>query len=140
MSTSSLKTQEARYNKLLLDIDTTEQRAILLHELQAIYYAEDGETVDPIVIPGTNTKYLAITNENLRHRGLADQFYKEYSYWVRNARIVKRTVRMEIAQFLSIDKTKRVKVGNVTGFIRKMQFSVSNKTGLSMVEMEILYI
>ena len=88
----------------------------------------------------TNRRYLEITNRGLRQRGLADQFYKEYSYWIRNARIVKRTVRMTLAQLLTIDKTKRVRVGDVTGFIRKMQYSVSNQTGLGNVTMEIMYI
>lgn len=87
-----------------------------------------------------NRRYLEIEDPYLRGRGLMDQFYKEYSYWVRNARIAKRTVRMELAQLLSIDKTKRVRVGDVTGFIRKMQYSVSSKTGLGTVEMEIMYI
>ena len=87
-----------------------------------------------------NRRYLPITNENLRRRGLCDQFYKEYSYWIRNARIVKRTVRMELAQLLTIDKTKPATVGDVTGFIRKMQYRVSNKTGLGEVTMEIMYI
>ena len=88
----------------------------------------------------SNRRYLQISNKNLRQRGLADQFYKEYSFWVRNARIVKRTVRMTLAQLLTIDKTKRVNVGDVTGFIRKMQYSVSNETGLGNVTMEIMYI
>ena len=88
----------------------------------------------------TNRRYLQVKNENLRKRGLCDQFYKEYSYWVRNARIVKREVRMELAQLLSIDKTKRVTVGDVTGFIRKTQYSVSNETGLGNVTIEIAYI
>lgn len=88
----------------------------------------------------TNPRYLHIDNQNLQGRGLCDQFYKEYSYWVRNARIVKRTVRMELAQLLTIDKTKRVTVGDVTGFIRKMQYSVSNRTGLGNVVLEIMYI
>lgn len=87
-----------------------------------------------------NRRYLPITNENLRRRGLSDQFYKEYSHWVRNARIAKRTVRMDLATLLSIDKTVRVTVGDITGFIRKMQFEVNNKTGLGLVTMEILYI
>lgn len=88
----------------------------------------------------TNHRYLEIITPSLRRRGLADQFYKEYSYWIRNARIVRRTVRMELAQLLTIDKTKRVTVGDVTGFIRKMQYSVSNQTGLGDVTMEIMYI
>ena len=88
----------------------------------------------------TNRRYLEITDENLRRRGLCDQFYREYSYWVRNARIVKRVVKMEIAQFLSIDKTKRATIGEITGFIRKMQFTVSKKSGMGTVEIELMYI
>lgn len=87
-----------------------------------------------------NRRYLEITAPGLEHRGLADQFYKEYSHWVRNARIAVREVRMELAQLLCIDKTKRVRVGDVTGFIRKMQYSVSKETGLGNVTMEIMYI
>lgn len=103
------------------------------------------EKLNPYYVAGsTDTdkkdQYLTITNKNLQGRGLCDQFYKEYSYWIRNARIVKRTVRMTLAQLLTIDKTVRVKVGDVTGFIRKMQYSVSNQTGLGDVTMEIMYI
>lgn len=53
---------------------------------------------------------------------------------------MKRTVRMTLAQLLTIDKTKRVRVGDVTGFIRKVQYSVSNQSGLGTVTMEIMYI
>lgn len=88
----------------------------------------------------TNRRYLHINDENLQGRGLMDQFYKEYSYWVRNARIAKMTVRIELAQLLSIDKTKRVRVGDITGFIRKMEYQVSNQSGLGIVTMEIMYI
>lgn len=87
-----------------------------------------------------NRRYLQIENENLQGRGLLDTFYKELSYWVRNARIISRRVHMQLSQLLSIDKTKRVTVGDVMGFIRKIQYSVSNKTGLGEVIMEIMYI
>ena len=87
-----------------------------------------------------NRRYLKIDKERLRGRGLCDQFYKEYSYWVRNARISHFEARMELAQLLTIDKTKMVRVGDVTGFIRKMQYTISNRTGLGMVKMEIMYI
>ena len=59
---------------------------------------------------------------------------------MRNARIAKMTVRMELAQLLSIDKAKRVRVGDITGFIRKMEYQVSNQSGLGLVTMEIMYI
>ena len=88
----------------------------------------------------TNPRYLRISNEDLRNRGLCDRFYKEYSYFVRNARVAILTVRMELAQLLSLDKTRRVNIGDITGFIKKMQYSVSNRTGLGLVTMEIMYI
>lgn len=87
-----------------------------------------------------NRRYLPITNENLRGRGLCDQFYKEYSYWVRNARIVNLPVRMELAQLLSIDDTVRATVGDVTGFINEMEYDISMETGLGDVTMEVMYI
>lgn len=98
-------------------------------------YYVDGSTDE-----ARKDKYLSIENKDLRGRGLCDQFYKEYSYWVRNSRIVKMTVKMELSQLLAIDKTKRVRVGDITGFIKKMQYSVSNKTGLGLVTMEIMYL
>ena len=88
----------------------------------------------------TKDQYLPVSDNNLKGRGLCDQFYKEYSYWVRNARIAKLQVNMELAQFLAIDKTKRVKIGSYEGFIKKMQFTVSNKTGLGLVTVELMYI
>lgn len=85
-------------------------------------------------------QYLPITTDALKGRGLADQFYKEYSYWIRNARIVKLTIHMTLAQFLAIDKTKRVRMGDYLGFIKKMQFTVSNQTGFGNVTVELMYI
>lgn len=104
-----------------------------------------GEKLNPYFDPNqeeshNNPRYLQIGNANLRQRGLCDQFYKEYSYWIRNARICKRTVRMTLAQLLKIDMTVKVRIGDITGFIRKIQYSVSKKTGLGMVTFEIMYI
>ena len=87
-----------------------------------------------------NRRFLPITNKNLRQRGLRNHFYKEYSYFIRNARVKNYTVRMELAQLLAIDKTKHVTVGDVTGFVKKMQYTISNKNGLGTVKMEVLYI
>ena len=91
-------------------------------------------------VPSEKNRYLTIENANLRNRGLADTMYPEFSYWMRNARIAKRTVKMDLAQFLAIDKTKKVRVGDITGFIRKRQFTVSNETGMGEVTMEIMYL
>lgn len=88
----------------------------------------------------TNRRYLEITSQNLRQRGLCDKFYKAYSYWVRNARIAVIETRMTVAQYLAIDTTKKISVGDITGLIRKRQFTVRNDTGMGNVTMEIMYI
>lgn len=115
--------------------DTNGRVSLKLRAEKPNPYYKKGSTKDE-----EKNQYLPITNEKLRGRGLCDQFYKEYSYWVRNARIVKRTVHMTLAQFLAIDKTKRVRVGDIIGFIKKMEFTVNNQSGLGNVTMEIMYI
>ena len=138
ISFNKIKSHDTEH--LILDINTTEERAELLHKLQAVYYAEDGEDVDSVNISSINTEYLKIANPLLRHRGLADQFYKEYSYWVRNARIASMTLKMELAQLLGIDMTVRQQMGDITGFVKKMQVTFSNKTGMGDVETEVWYL
>ena len=125
---------------LILDIDTTERRAEVLHELQAIYYADDGEHVTPVNISDMNPRYLEITNPNLRRRGLMDQFYKEYSYWVTHARIANLPLHLELAEFLNIDMDIRQQIGDITGFVKKMQLTISNKTGMGDVDTEVMYL
>lgn len=90
--------------------------------------------------PEKQKQYLEITNPNLQGRGICDTLYKEYSYWVRNARIARREMKMSLAQLLAIDKTKKVEIGDIIGFIRKMQYSVDKQKGLGNVTMEIMYI
>lgn len=85
-------------------------------------------------------QYLPITTDALKGRGLIDKFYKEYSYWIRNARIVNLTEHMTLAQFLTIDKTKKVRMGDYLGFIKKMKFTVSNQAGFGNVTVELMYI
>lgn len=98
------------------------------------YYDPDSQD------PEKRKQYLDIEGTGLQHRGIMDQFYPEYSKWMREARIVKRPVRMEVAQLLAIDTTKKVQVGDITGLVRKMQFTVSKETGLGNTVMEIMYI
>jgi len=88
----------------------------------------------------SNRRYLQISNKSLRQRGLCDQFYKEYSKFIREARIWKGTVRMELAQLLTLDDTVRVTVGDVTGFIKEMEYSIDMQTGLGNVTLQIMYL
>lgn len=152
---------------MIIEVDSSPERGNTLVQLCALAYGgatepmviDDGvgsrygrfslklraEKLNPYFDPkqaegSLNPRYLPITSENLRQRGLIDAFYKEYSYWMRNARVCKRTVHMTLADLLKIDKTKKVKIGDITGFIRKIQYSVSKKTGLGMVTFEIMYI
>lgn len=88
----------------------------------------------------TNRRYLEITNPNLRGRGLMDQFYKEYSYWVRNARIDNMVTDMGIAELMALDDTVQVKIGDVQGFIKEMEMEVDMQTGVQPVAMKVMYI
>ena len=88
----------------------------------------------------TNKRYLDITTPALRKRGLMDQFHKEESYWWLHGKTAKQKVPMEVSQYLSIDKTVRQRIGDITGFVKKMQFSVHIQTGMSDVTVEMLYL
>lgn len=162
-------TADAGMWKILVEVGSTDgrketlldlqRRAFLLHDTTQIVLDDNGvgsrygrfslklraEKLNPYFDPkqpesSSNRRYLEITNENLQGRGLCDQFYKEYSYWVRNARIVNLPVRMELAQLLSIDDTVRATVGDVTGFINEMEYDISMETGLGNVTMQMMYI
>lgn len=87
-----------------------------------------------------NQRYLAIDNEDLRERGIADQLYKEFSKFIRESRVDNFNVSMEIAQLMNINLAKKARIGDVMGFIRKMKYTVSKKTGLGTVDVELLYI
>lgn len=89
---------------------------------------------------GKSNQYLQITNQNLRGRGLCDQFYKDYSYFIRNARIYNAKLDMGIAELMMLDDTVLVQVGDITGFIKDMAFDVDIQSGLQPVEMKLLYI
>ena len=88
----------------------------------------------------TNQRYLPITDPGLRHRGLADQFYKDYSYWVTHARISNKKRKMGLGDIQMVDDCVRIEVDDVTGFMNQMQFTVDMQTGIGDVNLQILYI
>ena len=75
----------------------------------------------------------------VQKRGLFDKFWSEYAYWIVNRKIIKMLLRIEIADLVNIDWTKRYKIGNYIGFINKFSYSV-NKSGVSDVELEMYYL
>ena len=83
--------------------------------------------------------FYPLTTSYAQRRGLFDKFYCEYAYFVVNRKIVRMKCRMEMADLLNIDWTKRYKIGEYVGFINKYSYSVSS-TGISDVELEMYYI
>ena len=73
------------------------------------------------------------------NRGLFDKFWKEYAYFTVNKKIIRLRLRMEIADLVSLDWTKRYKIGDYIGFVANWNASV-NSDGLSEVEMDMYYI
>lgn len=89
--------------------------------------------------PNPEGGFYPITNVDAQRRGLFDKFYTEYAYFVVNRKIVKMVCRMEIADVLNIDWTKRYKIGDYTGFINKYSYTVDS-TGMSDVTIEMYYV
>lgn len=90
--------------------------------------------------PITDTDGTPIPHDADRaNRGLYDKFWKEYAYFTVNKKILRLTCRMEIADLVSIDWTKRYRIGEHVGFIASYSYSV-NTQGMSDVEMDLYYI
>lgn len=89
--------------------------------------------------PNPEGGFYPITNVDAQRRGLFDKFYTEYAYFVVNRKIVKMVCRMEMADVLNIDWTKRYKIGDYTGFINKYSYTVDS-TGMSDVTIEMYYV
>lgn len=71
-------------------------------------------------------------------RGLYDKFWKEYAYFTVNKKILRITCRMEVADLVTIDWTKRYRIGDHVGFIASYSYSVSTD-GMSDVELDLYY-
>ena len=89
--------------------------------------------------PNPEGGFYPITETYAQKRGLFDKFYTEYAYFVVNRKIVRMICRMEMADILNIDWTKRYKIGDYIGFINKYSYTIS-ADGMSDVELEMYYI
>ena len=89
--------------------------------------------------PNPNGGYFDIGIASARRRGLFDKFYTEYAYFVTHRKIAKLTLRMEIADLVNIDWTKRYRIGSFIGFINSYSYTVDSQ-GISEVQMELYYI
>lgn len=87
-----------------------------------------------------NPRYLTITDPDLRGRGLADTFYPEYSYFIRNARTAKGEIQADAATLKNIGFYEHQRIGDIVGLMKKMTISVSMKNGLGKTSVEIMYI
>ena len=96
------------------------------------------EKPNPNAMEG-DVPFYPISESYAQRRGLFDKFYSEYAYFVVNRKIVRMKCRMEMADLLNIDWTKRYRIGEYVGFINKYSYSVS-ASGISDVELEMYYL
>lgn len=104
-------------------------------KLRARKYDKDG---NPIKLYDGNGNEI-IMDAARENRGLYDKFWKEYAYFTVNKKILRITCRMEIADIVAIDWTKRYRIGEHVGFIANYSYSVSTD-GMSDVELDLYYI
>ena len=114
-------------------VDTSKRFSL---KLRAEKPTVEGAKKDVPVWPGD---YHQITQSYAAGRGLFDKFYTEYAYFVTHRKIAKLTLRMEIADLVNIDWTKRYRIGSFIGFINSYSYTVDSQ-GISEVQMELYYI
>lgn len=73
------------------------------------------------------------------NRGLYDKFWKEYAYFTVNKKIVRLRLRMEIADLVSLDWTKRYRIGDYLGFVASWNVTVSDN-GFGVIDMDMYYL
>lgn len=98
-----------------------------------------GRTDDPYEHMTDEDGYFPCTGDIAQRRGLYDQFYVEYAYWAIHRKVAHITARVELADILNIDFTKKYRIGDIVGFINKMSYTVS-ADGLSDVKFEMYYL
>ena len=121
------------YNGENADESGIDQSGRFSLKLRAGKYDKDG---NPIKHADGNEIIIPTGRSN---RGLYDKFWKEYAYFTVNKKILRITCRMEIADLVAIDWTKRYRIGEHVGFIANYSYSVSTD-GMSDVEMDLYYI
>lgn len=123
------------YNGANTDDSGVDQSGRFSLKLRARKYDKDG---NPIKLYDGNGNEI-IMDAARENRGLYDKFWKEYAYFTVNKKILRITCRMEIADIVAIDWTKRYRIGEHVGFIANYSYSVSTN-GMSDVEMDLYYI
>lgn len=88
--------------------------------------------------PNPEGGYFEISTESARRRGLFDKFYTEYAHFVTHRKIARFTLRMEVAELVNIDWTKRYRIGEFVGFINHFSYTVS-ASGISEVQLDLYY-
>lgn len=114
-------------------VDTSKRFSL---KLRAEKPTAEGAKKDVPVWPGD---FHQITQSYAAGRGLFDKFYTEYAHFVTHRKIAKLTLRMEIADLVNIDWTKRYRIGSFIGFINSYSYTVDSQ-GISEVQMEMYYI
>jgi len=83
--------------------------------------------------------YYDVTGPYCAQRGLFDKFHRRKAYWDVNAKVQEFEVSMELADLINLDFTQKYKIGNLVGFIRRVNYTLS-ASGLSPVTIQLLYL
>ncbi len=86
--------------------------------------------------PNPEGGFFPITDVNMQKRGLFDKFYAEYAHFVTHRKLLKMKLRIEMADLLRIDWSKRYTIGQYKGFINRYEYTVSDE-GMGVVSLEM---
>lgn len=75
--------------------------------------------------------------ERIASRGLFDTFISEYAHFVKNRKKLELKIRCESAELSNIQWDKRYDIGGIVGWINKLKYTLSLKTGISEVAVEM---
>ena len=86
-----------------------------------------------------NGEYLPVTGVGAARRGIFDNFYAEYAYWVTHRKLAHIEAEVELADLINLDMTKKYRIGEYVGFIKSCKYDIDNN-GIGIVTFEMYYL
>lgn len=84
-------------------------------------------------------KYLPVTGAGAARRGIFDNFYEDYAYWVTHRKLAHIEAEVELADLINLDMTKKYRIGDYIGFLKSCNYDVTD-SGLGIVTFELYYL
>lgn len=75
--------------------------------------------------------------ERIASRGLFDTFMSEYAHFIKNRKKLALKIKCESAELSNIQWDKRYDIGGNVGWINKLNYTLSMKEGIGLVEVEM---